>query len=530
MQGVIQTSHTSSPSVPTSTGSFLVSGQPSLPAGQTSSAQVISSEARPQGQYQVQVQLSQGQTLTLTMDKPLPAGQQLVLTGRQDGQLEVRLLPNNPTLSNLPLPPLPVQGGPLTGLPTPAQLTAQLLYQQALPAGQGVQLTLQLASGTQLTLNAPQALSLDQWAQSKAGLTLHLSTSGQAQLHWPQSTAAQPASPTQAREAASLQSLLASAGAQLRHALPRQAPLGQVFQQLSQLLPQLPLAAGRPASGLGPTLGSSGLPPAGQTTASVSASGPASQTTSPQQPLSPQLSQLLVQLMSRPIQGEQPPQAQQISQFVPYHGGLLEANLLRGIHPAQQGDLKFLLQQASSLLRHEQAHQPASRQPVLQQLQQQLQAAEARIQVLQQASLQATQTSFERGQPMQLLQLDLPFSVRGEWLHVQLDIRRWIEEEEAEAEREEKRRATRLWQINLHFDLQAMGKLTARLKLKEEELTAAIWINEESSYQQLREHVTELVQRLERTGAKIKPVEYHLGQPPLDEPPPTRQSIIDTRI
>lgn len=498
MQGVIQTSHTSPPSTLVNTSSLLVSGQPNLAAGQTSSAQVISSEARPQGQYQVQVQLNQGQTLTLTMDKPLPTGQQLVLTGRHDGQLELRFLPAGPAVSHLPTTPLPVQGAQITALPAPAQLSVQLLHQHSLPTGQGAQLTLQLLSGGLMTLNTPQALSLDQWAQAQHGVTLQINSSGQAQLNW-----TQPAPALQIKEQTSLQSLLASAGAQLRQALPRQAPLGQVFQQLSQLQPHLPLSTKDLASGA---------------------------TRHTQPPLSPQLSQLLIQLLNRPLQGDAPPQAQQISQFVPYHGGLLEANLLRGVHPAQQGDLKFLLQQASALLRTEQVHQPANRQPVLQQLQQQLQAAEARIQVLQQTSLQATQTSFERGQPMQLLQLDLPFSVRGEWFQVQLDIRRWIEEEEAEAKREEKRRSTRLWQINLHFDLKAMGTLTARLKLKEEELTTAIWVNQESSYQQLREHVNELVQRLERTGAKIKPVEYHLGHPPLDEPHPTRQSIIDTRI
>ncbi|WP_416885843.1 flagellar hook-length control protein FliK [Marinospirillum sp.] len=523
MQAAIHTSNSPNPTVSLNSAGLVASGQPSLAPGQAVTAQVLSSEAKGSGQYQVQVQLSQGQTMTLTLEKPLPAGQPLLLTGRQDGQLDIRLLPSLPlsTPPGLPSVNLPVQGGSLGQLPAPAQLSVQLLQQQSLPAGQGVQLTLQLSSGVQVSLNAPQALSPDQWAQAQQGLTLQINSAGQAQLTW-----STPAPTQQAREQASLQSLLASAGAQLRHALPRQAPLGQVFQQLSQLLPQLPLSAtGRSPAQLAGPFSTSGPT---QATAQPATTQPS--LARPTQPLSPLLSQLLTQVMSRPIQGDLPPQAQQISQFVPYHGGLLEANLLRGIHPAQQGDLKFLLQQASALLRHEQPSQPAGRQAVLQQLQQQLQAAEARIQVLQQTSLQATQTSFERGQPMQLLQLDLPFSVRGEWLQVQLDIRRWIEEEEAEAKREEKRRTTRLWQINLHFDLKAMGKLTARLKLKEEELTAAIWINEESSFQNLREHVAELVQRLERTGAKIKPVEYHLGQPPIDEPLPTRQSIIDTRI
>src|SRR5690554_8012218 len=97
MQGLPQTLPTSNESnslIRTSgTMTLATEGRPVLSPGQSTTGQVLSSEPLQQGQgYRVQVQLSNGQQLNLIADKPFPEGQQLQLTGRTEGQVEVRVL------------------------------------------------------------------------------------------------------------------------------------------------------------------------------------------------------------------------------------------------------------------------------------------------------------------------------------------------------------------------------------------------------------------------------------------------------
>ncbi|NLW06281.1 MAG: flagellar hook-length control protein FliK, partial [Pseudomonadaceae bacterium] len=222
-----------------------------------------------------------------------------------------------------------------------------------------------------------------------------------------------------------------------------------------------------------------------------------------------------------------------LQQFIPFSGLLLEANLLNGIqtNPAG-GDLKLLLQQASVLLREGLANtsntQP--RQQLLQQLSQQVQSAESRIQTLQQNSLQATQAAHDRGQPAQIVQLDLPYSVRGDWFQAQLEIRHWIEEKDAEAALDEMEKKTRSWEVQLGFTLANWGKIHTLLRLKGEVLKASVWIETEESFGPIKNQAELLAARLRRLGADVEEVSCYLGTPPPLTTAENQQQIIDTRI
>ena len=548
MQGLTPTSRmdTSSPGSASMIRGVPTEGRSPLATGQTTSAQVISSEPAREGRgYQVQLQLASGEQLSLRLDRPLNPGQALQVQGRSEGLVDLRLLPaTSPQahiqqqfqslMAQVPALPSRVAAGQALPLNPGQSLIAQVASSQTQPATPGqpgsethYRVQVQFAQGQQLTLITDRPLQPGQNLQ-----ITRPDTGGQLELRQVTPVAQQllshlallnPATSSSAsREPTSLQSLLQAASQQLRLALPRQAPLSQPLQLLSQLARQLPSAPNTPSAATNP--------------AATTRSAPASKPSVPGQtapPLTsqPSLREHLAGLLQRIPQGQQPPTAQQLQQFIPLSGLLLEANLLRGLSSnLLQGDLKHLLQQASAQLRAQGQASQATQQQVNQQIGQQLQAAQARIQVLQQSSLQATQASFERGQPAQILQLDLPYSVRGEWFQAQLEIRRWIEEKDAEAAAAEAGRKTRSWEVQLSFDLPEWGCLHTLLKLQGEHLKADVWVEESQAYAPMQKEVALLEARLRRLGAEIESVDCHLGQPPLRPSGQRSQPIIDTEI
>lgn len=536
MQGLSPTPVSQADSSRSSASTFrgqVVEGRAQLPSSQASTGQVVSSEANRDGQgYRVQVQLTSGEQLTLKLDRPLQEGQQLQLMSRNDGQVDLKLLPTQPhqqalaqrlaeVINQLPsITARPPSSSPALPLnPGQAQI-AQVISSQTQTAATSSQpgnnqlVTLQLANGQRFEVLTSQALNPGQQLQVSrpdASNTLQLTPFNQeASQLLSQLQTYTPTPPSLSRnEAASLQSLLQAASAQLRRALPRQAPLNQTLQQLSQLAPQLPR----------------------ETANTPTAPQPQQPTQAPGQPR-PQasLQAHLGQLLKMIPQGSRTPTAQQLQNFIPFSGLLLEAAIARGSAPSQiQADLKFLLQQASSQLRAQTPAQ-AGQQQLNAQLGRQLDAAQARIQVLQQNSLQATQVSHERGQPAQILQMDLPYSVRGDWFQAQLEIRRWIEEKDAEATAKQAARKTRSWEVRLSFDLEAWGKVHTRLKLKAEHLKADVWVEAEQSWEPVRAQVALLEARLRRLGAEVETVECHLGQPPETFIKRPAQQMIDTEV
>jgi hypothetical protein len=470
--------------------------------------------------------------MTLRLERPLAQGQQVQLQARAEGQVEVRLQaqssPQSQTAQQLSqilsqLPNLSARPATTQSLPVnPGQtLLAQVINSQSHPSAQG-----EAASSHRIQLQLPggQQISLFMDRPLQPGQQLQISRpdgSNQLQLKILNPEALQlldalrpsaSTSPAGSRsEAASLQTLLQAAGAQLRQALPRQAPLSQALQQITQLARQLPVepAVVRPqASQTG-----------GRAAASIQATEPS-------------LKQHLSSLLSLIPQGNKPPTAQQLQAFIPASGLLLEANLVRGVQTSPfQGDLKLLLQQASAQLRGQGAtSQQTNQQQIQQQLGQQLQAAQSRIQVLQQSSLQATQASHERGQPAQVIQMDLPYSIRGDWFQAQLEVRRWIDEKDAEAHAEQEKRKTRSWEVELSFDLQNWGRVHTRLKLKGTHLKADVWVEAREAWEPIQKEVSVLEARLRRLGADVERIDCHLGQPPQRVPGKHPQQIIDTEI
>ncbi|SFC17021.1 hook-length control protein FliK [Marinospirillum celere] len=508
-------------------------GRAQLPAGQAAGAQVTSSEASRDGQgYRVQVQLTSGEQLTLRLERPLPEGQQLHLQGRAKGQVEVRLLtqlsPEALTAQRLSqvisqLPSLSAQ--PQTGSPLPINpsqtLIGQVITSQTLtpvtsqnPASYLTQLN--LPGGQRLDVITSQPLQPGQEIQINrpdASTRLELTPLNQEALQLLASLQASSQNTSSRSEPASLQSLLQTASAQLRLALPRQAPLSQSLQQLSQLTAQLPRQTPSPTAPNNPA------PLTQQPAAS-------SNNTSPASSLQAHLGHILKLIP----QGDRTPTSQQLQTFLPLSGLLMEASMARGAPPSQlQADLKFLLQQASAQLRSQASFQQGNQQ-VNQQLGRQLDAAQARIQVLQQSSLQATQVSHERGQPAQVVQMDLPYSVRGDWFQAQLEIRRWIEEKDAEANAKEAARKTRSWEVQLSFDLHTWGRVHTRLKLTAGQLKADVFVEAKEAWEPMRQQVGLLEARLRRLGAEVDRVECHLGKPPQPFLHRHPQQIIDTEI
>ncbi|WP_114418733.1 flagellar hook-length control protein FliK [Marinospirillum perlucidum] len=548
MQGLQVTTSNRSDSGSSSSGTQLralpTEGSVRVEAGQTRSGQVVASEPAREGQgYRVQVQLSNGEQVTLRSDRPLAQGQALQITGRQDGLVDVRLLPQvpgqakaaqqlNQLLNQLPTLPARLASGQSLPSSGGSIQVGQVISSQALNPGQGpagsgsYQIQLQLAGGQVLQVTSQQSLPSGQQVQiqttgNPAGNTQQLQlrplTNEALQLlgilnnPLPSATTIQ----SNSSQTASVQTLLQAAGAQLRQALPRQAPLQQPLQQLTQLVRQLP--------GQTPT-------PSVQTPATQAQTATTSSTAPPSSPAA-SLKEHISSLLNLIPQGSKPPSAQQLQAFIPFSGLLLEANVVRGLQTGAQGDLKLLLQQASAQLRGQAGGgQATSNQQVLQQVAQQVQAAQARIQVLQQNSLQATQTSHERGQPAQVIQMDLPYSVRGDWFQAQMEIRRWIEEKDAEAQAEEAGRRTRSWEVQLSFDLQHWGRVHTLLKLKDKNLKADIWVETAEAWAPMQKEVGVLEARLRRLGAEVERVDCHQGRPPQLVSNRHPQQIIDTEI
>lgn len=530
MQTLPQTSGTRSdtavnPAV-TTQRALPVEGRSPLSPGQSAAGQVISSEPTRQGQgYQINVQLPSGEQLTLRSDRPMQEGQWLQLQARNDGLMDVRPLSStalqqwaSQLLAQAPQITLQLANGQTLPATSGLVLLAEVTSSQTNPQGKGYQINLQLANGQTLQLlsDAPlkpgQSISLVN--QPDGTLQARLLTPETTSLLALLNTTSLSASRNDAgttQPPASLQTLLESASAQLRQALPRQAPLIQSMQALQQLVRQLP---DQPANQTAPAASSNASP--STTTTSL-----------------PNLREHLTALLQLLPQSDKTPSATSLQQFIPFSGLLLEANIARGVQTQPAGgDLKLLLQLASAQLRQNTGlltGLTSRQQQALQQIAQHLQAAEARTQVLQQTSLQATQATHERGQPGQVLQMDLPYSVRGDWYQAQLEIRRWIEEKDAEAAREELAR-TRCWEVRLSFDLKQWGKIHVGLRLQGEALNADLWAESSQTYPLLNEQTELLASRLRRIGAEVERVDCHLGEPPKLMHATPKQQIIDTRI
>ncbi|NLW04494.1 MAG: hypothetical protein GX029_04620, partial [Pseudomonadaceae bacterium] len=216
-------------------------GRPALPAGQTTNAQVLTSEPLQQGQGQrVQVQLGNGEKVNLITEKPLPEGQSLQLTGRAEGRVEVRVLSQaavqqaaNNLISQTPAIKVQLPQGQTLPLQAGQATRAEVLTSQPAANGQGYTAKIQLSTGQQVDLTSSQplpaksAIYLSHTQQGELEVRLLSREASQLldQVKLPltalpsaPTTAPAPAAPT-APPPASLQSLLTHASNQLRQTL-----------------------------------------------------------------------------------------------------------------------------------------------------------------------------------------------------------------------------------------------------------------------------------------------------------------------
>lgn len=164
-------------------------------------------------------------------------------------------------------------------------------------------------------------------------------------------------------------------------------------------------------------------------------------------------------------------------------------------------------------------------------LRQALGGALARIQVQQHTALQQTQTSFDRGQPAQVLQTDIPYMVRNEWHNAHLDIRRLHINEEGGGEGTTSETQDRPWQVRLRFELNDWGVVHTHLVLRGEKLKADVWVEEASAYKEMQLAVESLASRLRGIGAEVEDVNCHIGTPPsIRAERPSSSGLIDTHI
>lgn len=556
-----------------------------LAKGETTTGQVTSSQPLPQGGHRVEVQLANGQQLSLTTAKAFSPGQEVQVTGRSETSVEVRLV-NLPQaqqnlvnqLVNLPSFTLRPANPSLPSLPPNTASLATVTASQPLSSNQGFLLTLQLPNNQSLqvisSLPFAQASQLYLASDAQGQLTakplpassLSLARVLAANLPLVTSSPGLVNSSGQGANvpAPSLASLLASASEHLRYALPRQSPMQTTLKQLTQLLPQLiratPGLTQATAASSPNTVSSSGAP-LSITTASTTIATAATQLASltsitsgegkaplAQQQLNQLLSQsgvtsnnaqapatrlvaLVQQLVNSFMQGTNPPNAPALQAFLASSGMFFESSLLTATG-VNNGDIKLQLSHLANLIRQELAanHGPA-RQEVLQQLNQQVQAMTSRLQVQQFSSLQAVQATVERGQPAQVVQMDLPYAIRGEWFEAKLEIRRWLEEKETEEALEEYLRRTKVWEVRLHFDLENYGRLHTHLRLQDETLNADVWIEEQAAYLPIKNKAEVLASRLRRLGADIETVNCYQGNPPTEaQAPKTKAQIINTKI
>ncbi len=153
-------------------------------------------------------------------------------------------------------------------------------------------------------------------------------------------------------------------------------------------------------------------------------------------------------------------------------------------------------------------------------LQKQAEAAVARVQLTQLASLPQ-----DRASGLEWL-LDLPIRRGTETDLWSLQIRYGQDENTRNA-----REQTAGWTVYLAFDLPGLGPMQARVSLRGEEISTAFWATEAGTVPYLQEHLRELREHLEEAGLTVAELQCHRGSmPSFPTPSGSRASLLDEHI
>ncbi len=85
------------------------------------------------------------------------------------------------------------------------------------------------------------------------------------------------------------------------------------------------------------------------------------------------------------------------------------------------------------------------------------------------------------------------------------------------------------WSITFAFELEELGPVRARVVFFQEELSATLWAERESTAKKFKERLEELRKRIEKRGLSVKSVDCHSGIPEEVSVTPTGTPLISER-
>lgn len=85
------------------------------------------------------------------------------------------------------------------------------------------------------------------------------------------------------------------------------------------------------------------------------------------------------------------------------------------------------------------------------------------------------------------------------------------------------------WSITFAFELEELGPVRARVVYFQQELSAMLWAERESTAQRFKERLEALRKRIEQRGIAVKSVECHAGIPDDETTPPDETRLISEK-
>jgi hypothetical protein len=150
-----------------------------------------------------------------------------------------------------------------------------------------------------------------------------------------------------------------------------------------------------------------------------------------------------------------------------------------------------------------------------------LQGLKARAAVNQASSLQRWQDQPDGGIERQY-RLDLPIRLdeqRLENTEIRINQHR---------RRDDQDRLVSEWSINLHFDIEPIGAIDARISLLQEwQLSARFWAEQGETTQRIRQRLPDFEAQLRHSGFQIEALHVQQGRPPREEQPAMSRRLVD---
>ena len=149
-------------------------------------------------------------------------------------------------------------------------------------------------------------------------------------------------------------------------------------------------------------------------------------------------------------------------------------------------------------------------QQAVQQIQQNVIAAIARIQLQQSQSLLQQQVGSDSKSPGTLLQLEIPVQHQGDFHNLRLQI-----EEEYSQKEDENREAkqAKRWRVNLSIELGNAGRFYACVTHLNDETEVQLWADQQQTAATVRDKLDQLKQRLCSQGIQVKNLSCEYGAP-----------------